>query len=188
MIGAQIVVDLPVDALAVIVVGVDDGKGTVDMVLCGQNGLTGAPGLAAALGKGTGDLRQRLEAVGDLYTGLGTHGLNAVADDFPEVLFDVPADNEYDLLKACGDGIMDGVIHNNMAGLIHSCKLLDSGAVAAADAGGHDHKGSLFQKYILLSFFSKTLPIPYHNFPLNATDFQKYPALCGAPRRIGCDP
>ena len=146
MILLEVVVDLLIDALAVVVVGVDDGEGGVDEVLGGKDGLAGAPGLGPALRQGAGDIRQGLEAVAYLHAVGGAHFLDPGADDLPEVLLNVLTDDEQDLIESSLNGVVDGVVHNNMAGSVYTGQLLDAAAVPAADARRHNDQGRLFQK------------------------------------------
>ena len=63
--GGQILIDDLEGLGAVVIVRVDDGEGPINEVFCGQHGVTGAPGLNAALGDGEacGQLIQLLESV-----------------------------------------------------------------------------------------------------------------------------
>ena len=146
MVLAEEIMDGGIDAFAVVVVGVDDGKGAVDQLLGGQHRLAGAPGLGAALGKETGNIRQGLEAVAHLHALLGADRLDAVADDLPEVLFNVFADDEYDLIEARGNGIVNGVVHNDVPGAVNAGQLLDAATKPTADTGCHDNESSFFQE------------------------------------------
>ena len=138
MVAAEIIVDLLIDALAVVIVGVDDGEGGINELLGGKHGLTGAPGFGPSFGQGAGDVRQGLEAVAYLYTVGKAERLDPIADDLPEIFLDILADNKENLVKSCLDGVVDGVIHNNMAGSVYAGQLLDAAAVPAADARRHN--------------------------------------------------
>ena len=134
--------------LAVIVIGVDDGKRLLQNALAGQNRLPGAPGLGAALRQADA-LRQRVQrliGVGDLHTQLGAGLFDAVADGLTERVLDVLADDEHDLVEPGLDGIMDGKIHDDLAVGADSGQLFDTAAEPGTDAGSHDDQSS-FHKH-----------------------------------------
>ena len=143
---AEEIMDGTVDAFAVVVIGIDDGKGTVDQLLGGQHRLTGTPGLGAALRQLPGNVRQGLEAVAHLHALLGADRFNAVADDLPEVLFNVPADDKHDFIEARGDGIMNGIVHDDVSGAVNTGQLLDAAAKPTADTGCHNYESCFFQE------------------------------------------
>ena len=136
----QKVVQRHIRLLAVVVVGVDDGKGLVQDVAAGQHRLAGAPGFGAACGQGGArrQVVQRLVGVGHLHAQAGADLLDAVADDLAERLLNVAADDKDDLVKAGLDGVVDGVVHQDLAVGAHRRQLLDAAAVAGADAGRHN--------------------------------------------------
>ena len=126
--------------LAIVVVSIDNGERLLDDILAGQNCLAGAPGLAALSGNFVpgGDGVLLLESIGNLNAQVGTGLFNAVADGFLESLLNVVADDKDNLVKPGFDGIMDGVIHDDLAVGADSGQLLDAAAKAGADAGCHN--------------------------------------------------
>ena len=71
---------------------------------------------------------QFLKSVAQLDAEAGADALDAVADGLPERLFDVVADDEHDLVKARFDGVVDGIIHDDLAVGAHGRQLLDAAA------------------------------------------------------------
>ena len=142
LIPLQEVVQLHKGFLAVVVVGVDHRKGLLQDALAGQHGLAGAPGLGASLGHGEtgGHILQRLEGVSRFHAQRFAGGLDAVADGLLEGLLDVVTDDEDDLVKAGLDGIVDGIVHDDLAVGADSRQLFDAAAEAGADAGRHDYQ------------------------------------------------
>ena len=65
--------------------------------------------------------------------------LDAVADNLPEILLQIPADDEYHLVESRLQSVVDGVIHNDLPVWPHRLQLLDPAAEPAADAGCHYH-------------------------------------------------
>ena len=134
--GGQVIVHHPEGLGAVVVVGVDDRERTVDEVLCCQHGVAGAPGLDAPLrdGKACGQFVQLLEGVFHVHS-LG----HAVADGGLERRLDLMLDDEDHRLKACAAGVVERIVHDDLAVRAHRVDLLHA-AVAAAHAGRHDHQ------------------------------------------------
>ena len=144
--GGEVIVDDLERLRAVVVVGIDDGEGAVDVGLCGQHRVAGTPGLHAALGDGValGQLIQLLEGVLHVH-----HPGHAVADGSFESLFDLVLDDEDDRLEACAAGVVQGIIHDDLTAGTHRIDLLHA-AVAAAHAGSHDHQDRFVHVYLLL--------------------------------------
>ena len=135
-VSGEVIVDDLERLRAVVVVGIDDGEGAVDVGLCGQHRVAGTPGLHAALGDGValGQLIQLLEGVLHVH-----HPGHAVADGSFESLLDLVLDDEDDRLEACAAGVVQGIIHDDLTAGTHRVDLLHA-AVAAAHAGSHDHQ------------------------------------------------
>ena len=140
-VALQKVVQLDKSLFAVVVVGVDNGERLLDDALAGQHSLAGAPGLAAALGHGVpgGNVLQRLERVVDLNAQLGADFLDAVADGLFESVLDIVADDKDDFVKPGLDGVMNGIVHDDLAVGADGCQLLDAAAEAGADTSGHNN-------------------------------------------------
>ena len=121
---------------AVVVVGVDDGEGAVDLPGGAQDGLPCAPGLGPPGGDG--------EALRELVQGLVCAGQGHVgADMAPEAILKIPGhlllDDADDLSEAGADGVIDGVVHDEVSAVVHRRHLLQT-AEAASHPGGHDDK------------------------------------------------
>ena len=146
MVLHQEVVNLHKGFLAVVVVRVDDHEGLVQQALAGQNRLAGAPGLGAVCGQrhACGQIFLLLVGVGDLHTQTGAGGGNAVADRFAEGLGNVVPDDKDHLVEACLNGVVNGIVHDNLAVQAHGLQLLDAAAETAADARRHNDQGGLF--------------------------------------------
>ena len=120
---------------AIVVIGVDDGKGGVDDLLGGQDGVTGAPGLDAALGDSVagGQVLHLLEGVAHLH--VVRHPL---AYRLPEGGFDLVLDDKDHRLKARPTGVVEGVVDDKFSVGTHRVHLFQA-TVTAAHTGGHDH-------------------------------------------------
>ena len=134
-VGAQVVVDELIGLGAVVVVGVDDGEGSVHQLPGGQGGLGGAPGLGALWRHGVarGQVVLTLEGV------LHVHHLrHPVADAGAEIGLDLLLDDEDHGFEPGPAGVVDGVVDDELSVVSHGVQLLEA-AVPAAHAGGHDH-------------------------------------------------
>ena len=133
--------------LAVIVVRIDDGEGTVQDVLAAENRVRRAPGLFT--------LGWRNVACGQLCVQLLEYVVylhmlcDAVADRGAEILFNVVVDDENDPLKARFHRIKEGIINDDLSVSAHGIDLLQT-AVARAHAGSHDDKRRFFHGTFLL--------------------------------------
>ena len=136
---------------SVIIIRVDDGKGLLNEALAGQDSLSRSPGLLPPFRQGDAlrQIVQRLKGIPDLHTQLGADRFDTVADDFPEVRFDLFADDKNDLTKTCPDGIVDGIIHDDLTMKANRLQLFDAGAISGTNAGGH-HNKCLFHAVLLL--------------------------------------
>ena len=130
----------PEALLAVVVIGIDHNERRVHHLFGGQHRLAGAPGLGPPLGEGPRDVVQVLEGVVHRHPMGGADGGNPVADDLPEFRFDVPADYKDHVAEPGLDGVMNRVIHDDMAGGVHRFQLLDAAPKAGADAGSHNEQ------------------------------------------------
>ena len=135
-------IDAAEGLLAIVIVGIDHGKGLVQDRATGQQGLAGAPGLAPGAGKADAlrQLLQTLVGIGDFHAQPGTDRLDPVPYDLTEVLFNVSADDKYDFAEAGLDGVMDRVINNQFAAGPYGLQLLDAAAVTRADACCQDNQ------------------------------------------------
>ena len=146
----QVLIDLPEGLGAVVVVGVDDGKGTVHHLTGGQHRVAGAPGLHPAGGHSValGQVVQLL--IGVLYV---DDLAEPVANGSLEGILDLVFDDKHHGLKPGPPGIIDRIINDHLAVAPHGVDLLEP-AVAAAHARRHDHKNRLIHASV--SF----LPLP----------------------------
>ncbi len=131
---AEIIEDLPECLRTVVVVGVDDGEGSLHHAPGGQGRLGGAPGFGPLRRNGI-TLRQVLLELVDVFH---IHALlQPLSHQGLEVLLDFRLDDEYHRLKPRPAGVIDGVIQNYLPVVPHRVQLLES-AVAAAHPGGHN--------------------------------------------------
>ena len=140
----HIIVDYPKAFFAVIVVRIDHHERAVHQALDAQHRMSRSPGLHSA-----GRRPEALRKIFDLLEGI-LHScvfFDAVADDPPEILLQIPADNEYHLIKACLQSVIDGVVHDDLPTRPHRLKLFDAAAEAAPDSCGHNNQCCLFHKY-----------------------------------------
>ena len=106
-----------------------------------------------------GQIIQSLVGVGNLNAQPGADFFDAVADDLAEGLLDVAADDEHDLVETGFDGVVDGVVHQDLAVGAHGGKLFDAAAVAGADSGGHNNQCS-FHVEIPPKYWRPEMPKP----------------------------
>lgn len=133
---------------AIVVIGIGDGKGGIEEGARGECGMTGAPGLGASGGRG--------EAMGEVFEGLDgiveddATSFPAIADDAAHIGFEVGARDEDDLIEACGEGIADGVVEDELSVGSDGVHLFES-AIAGAHTGGENdeafevHEGKSFE-------------------------------------------
>ena len=150
MVGTEIIVEFSVNALAVVIVGIDHREGGIDVLPGCQHRLAGTPGLCTALRQNAGNIRQGLEAVAHLNAMGGAHFFDPVSDDLPEVFFNIPADDKHNFIESRLNGVVNGIVHDDMTGFVHLGQLLDPAPIAAADPGCHDNQSCLFQRGVLL--------------------------------------
>ena len=132
--------------LAVIVVGVDDGEGLVNLILCAHDGVHRAVGLGT-LGRGNETAGKGiifLIGVGDLHL-FG----DLVADHFTEHLVHTAADDKNHLIKTGFDGIIDGVFHQDFTVGANAVHLFVT-AVTGSESSCHDQKRRIHRKINLL--------------------------------------
>src|SRR5699024_2109176 len=134
----QVVMDFAEAVFAVIIIGVDDDKGGVDQIFGRQYCLAGTPGLGTAFGKLAGDVMQVLENVVHRNPMGGTDSSHAVPDGFPERSLDVFTNYKNDMVETRFDGVMDGIIHDDMSAGVHGFQLFNAAAKTRADACGHN--------------------------------------------------
>ena len=70
----------------------------------------------------------------------GADRSDAVSDDLSKLSLDVPADHKNDMVETCLDGVVDRIVHDDVAAGVHRFQLLDAAAKARADTGGHDEQ------------------------------------------------
>ena len=130
--------------LSIVVVRVDDGEGAVDQAVAGQNGLAGAKGFLSScrLYKAAGKRIHGLEGIGHFHAPLCADLFDPFSDNFHEILFNIPADHKYDLVKAGFHGVIDGIIHDDLSVYAHGLQLLDAAAESGSDSGCHNDQCS----------------------------------------------
>ena len=113
--------------LAVVIVCIDNNKGLVYYVLAAEYCLTGAPWLCSAFGNGKAvrEVVKLLKCIFNL-----AYFLYSVAYNRLEILLKVVSYNKYNLVEACLQGIMYGIIHNNFTIRSYRLQLLDTAAEA----------------------------------------------------------
>ena len=141
MLRAEILIDQPKADPAIVVVGVDDGKGRVNHVGGRENGMGGAPGLGAALGNGVALGQQIQLLIGVAHRKSGPLGPRAHAG--LEGVLNGVLNNEYHRLKSRAAGVIQAVIQDRLAAGAHGLNLFQP-AKAAAHPGGHDHQNRFF--------------------------------------------
>ena len=146
LVGGQVIVHHPERLGAVVVIGVDHRKGAVDEVLGGQHGVAGAPGLDPAFRHGVacGQLFQLLESV------FHVHGLgHPVADGGLEGILDLVLDHKDHRLKAGPAGVVERIIHDDLAVGAHGVDLLHTAVTAAHACRHHDQYRFVHNKFLL---------------------------------------
>ena len=123
---------------SVVVIGVDYDEGFPNQIFGRQHRLSGAPRFGAAFRQLSRDIADILEGVVHFHAALSADGFDSVSDNFSEIRFDILSDDKNNFVKAGFDGIVDGIIHNDVATVIHRFQLLDSTAKARSDPGGHN--------------------------------------------------
>ena len=139
--GAQIGKNFAVCRRAIVIIGVDHGKGRIDLLLRAQNGVCRAPRLHTAFGQGVA-LRQHihlLKRIADLHAAF----FGAAAHRGLKVGLDLVLDDKYNGFKPGAAGIVQAVIQNCLAVAAHRVDLLQA-AVAAAHTGGHHYQDRFF--------------------------------------------
>ncbi len=139
--------------LSVVIIRVDDGKGTVHQRQTGQHCMSRSPGLPPAF--------RHLEALRQIFHLLESifHFdplLHAVSDGLFKILLILLLNDKDDLLKPCLHCIIDGKVHDDVSVRIHRINLLQT-AVAASHTCCHN------DEYWFLHF-SFLLKIPQFPF------------------------
>jgi len=131
------------------------GAGTVEfaialifaIVVCHDAmGVRREAGKQAAL---LNDIVQILEGVAYLNAQTRTFLFHTIADYLAEIRFDILADDENNAAKAGGNGVMDGIIHDDFAVHANRRQLLDAAAKARADTGSHDEQCGFHGRYLV---------------------------------------
>ena len=79
-----------------------------------------------------------LEGIGHFHPHPVTDALNPIADAPAEIFLNFFSNHKNDLIEACEDGIVDGVVHDNLVIQANRLQLLDSSAEAGTNARCHD--------------------------------------------------
>ena len=141
---AQVVVDGLECLGAVVIVGVDDGKGTVYYIAGGKGCVGGAPGLGAAFGHGValGQVSELLIGVAHVYN-LG----KPVADGFLESILYLVLDDENNGFKSGTAGVVDGIVDYQLTVGPNGVDLLEA-AVTAAHSRCHNYQYRLIHSFL----------------------------------------
>ena len=138
LVGPALLLEEVVDGLdgggAVIVVRVQNSKGTVDGILRASDGMGGAPGLCPALrhGKALGELVYLLEHIPHI-----EEFLHAAAHGLFEIRFNFMLDDEYHLAEAGLPRVIQGIVNDNMTLIVDWGDLLQS-AETGTHSGSHN--------------------------------------------------
>ena len=135
-------------AAAVEIIGVDRGKIALDLIRRAQYRVRRAPGLYAPL--------RNAIAVGQAIDGLigvfQIHGFgDAIADGGAEIRRHFRLDDADHLTEARANRIVNGIIDDDVAAIIHGGDLLAS-AEAAAHARRHNYKRWFFHSWLPFIF------------------------------------
>ena len=148
--AAQIVVKNPECGLAVVIVGINNGKGsTVDGILGTQNRMASAPGLGAAFGdyKAFRNFVQFLVGIADL------HGaaFQALANNGKKIFTNGIFDDDHNGAETGFIGIVNRIIQDCFTVRTHGINLLQT-TVATTHPGGHHDLNRLFHsKHLLIN-------------------------------------
>ena len=150
MILYQVIMNLDKSFLPIIIICIDDHKGLLHKFLTAQNRLAGPPWLCPSL-RLCKSCRQIVHLL------KGVNGLDAllhpVPDHFPEILLQILPDDEYDLVKTCLHGIMNGIVNDDLPGRSDRLQLFDSPSKTAANSCCHDDQCCLFHISLLCIYF-----------------------------------
>ena len=92
---------------SIIIIGIDHGKWCVDHIFAAQQRLSGSPRLFTSFRN-----RKTVRKIGKALKDIFHFGnlFDALTDDVAEIFFNVFADDKDDFVKACLNGIIDGII------------------------------------------------------------------------------
>lgn len=131
----------PAESLfAVVVIGVDHDEGFPNQIFGRQHRLSGAPGFGAAFRQLSRDIADILEGVVHFHAALSADGFDSVSDNFSEIRFDILSDDKNNFVKAGFDGIVDGIIHNDVAVGIYRFQLFNAAPEARTDTRRHNYE------------------------------------------------
>ena len=121
---------------SIVVIGIDHGEGNVQGLAAGKDSLAGSPWFFAIFraGEAFREVMHILKYIGNV-----CNLLHTVSDDRAEFVFDVFSDDKNDLVKTGFQGIMDGIIHDDLAIGANRSQLFDASSKTAADTGCHNN-------------------------------------------------
>ena len=135
---------------AIIIVGVDDGEGLLHRIAAAEDRVAGAPGFGAPFGHGEA-LWQSVQLLIDIrHRNLPG---NAVANMFLKGFLDFLLDDEHHPAKPGGDGVVNGIIDDQLPAGTDGRNLLES-TEPAAHTGGHDNQRGFLRGIHRVSPFS----------------------------------
>ena len=134
--GNEELMDFSEAFFSVVVIGVDHGEGDAKGLAAGKDSLAGSPWFFAVFraGEAFRKVMHVLEHIRNVCKLLHT-----VSDNGTEFVFDVFSDDKNDLVKAGFQGIVDGIIHDDLAIGANRSQLFDASAKTAADTGCHNN-------------------------------------------------
>ena len=134
----QILMDSPEALLAIVIVRINHNERCVENLLRCKHSLSGSPRLRSSFRQNPRDIVNILKSIIHGYIMRRANGGNAITDHLFKFLLNLLADNKYHMVEACLNGIMDGIVYDNMTSIIDRLQLFDSCSKAAADTSSHD--------------------------------------------------
>ena len=150
MILHKIIMNLHICFFAIVIVRVDHHERLVQYLLRRQHRLAGSPGLRPVR-RFCESLRQLLKRLERIFHFRDL--LDPVADHTTEFFFNIFADNKDDFVEPCFQGVVDGIIHDDLACRPYRRKLFDPFSKTASDPGRHDHQRCFLHNTNILRLF-----------------------------------
>ncbi len=121
--GNEIIVHLNKGFFSIIIVGIDNKKRFLDQIAANHDGMSRSPGFFALrrAAKAGRQLVKLLEGIFHL-----AKSLHATADNLLKISLQILSDDKYNFIKARLQGIVNGIINNNLTVWSNRCQLLDA--------------------------------------------------------------
>ena len=128
--------DFDICFLTVIIICINYHEWLVKNCLCSKDCLPCSPWFCTVCRflKSFREIIQRLEYIFHI-----TDFLDTVSDNSTEIFLQVFSDNENNFIKTCLYCIMNGIIHNDLAGRSYRLQLLDSSSETASNSSCHNN-------------------------------------------------